>query len=1482
MNTNTNNKNDNDRKKNNNKDDDKELNSSTTTKDLMSTTTTQTEILCNKNEALQPTHTTVAAAATSHMLEEDRQKVVYNIYLPLLQSLSYYFIMIDLLQDEMELKEKKQTKELKKEGANKPKPPSGLISISQYTDIASIIELTVCTSILPLLEKGVSLSGKERYKHKLSSTLKGRIRPKALEWGCQVAIDNANDAATNASNNAKNRKAVLNQRIKKATDELKSTLIVLYNILILSDRFRPMLLPKHVDDIYAGLLQAERLDLLNLKLLKISDNDNNNDAHDNGGYDENNHDDDNGYYKNIKEEYKKVYIHFLPPILNGLIRSNDGRNDDGNNNNNGNNDDNHYGTNNKDYPPPPTSIDHRTIALTLRDILRSGPSRANNNINSTNGDGTGDYGNSTGCSCPLWLTKRAGHLLHNLASSDLASVIDVFVPTSSSNNTDSGNSNVDITGAAYRLGLALCSVPWTTEIVSENTNRQYYYCLLCQLIPVLDQSILRSNNTTVDKSGINAIVLTIWSTLENLPGVFRNRNGKDDDDDNWNGYGDNVDGNEDNLMCEKEGSILMSKMIRQTFSQMLVNGLIIPSSSTNKKDNKINNDNNNTTRVAIRRITYLISLAPPNSITAFGNSMTRQTKGLELSLDGVNLVGDALCRTQDLSEMTAMAALLRIATSTTKAEKKKAVTLLYQEGSLRVDAILALRTIISAIMMSSPLSSSFQRKSLSPSVAAERCCPHPTVEKIVAVTLLECVALNKNDEMGYRFNNSTECWDNKEREEEDEIEKRITLIHDVEERARFVVEELLLPPARDFASRIDNTSKQSRGAQQMTSTTDSSSSTTATRLCLLPSTMFRLLLLIYFHSQESSSSSISSLPSLSSSQLSYLPESINSRIDEYKLVSMFVLPHLCERCPPVSLLLEEDGSISATKDENVAREEMPVVPESSGILQIVNMIIYCAAKLVRLEDNNDYAKYDKESNYNDSSGSHISRKGIDDDSERPRLNSRLCDFRSCSLMTTKTQGKVKETNRLDYQSSTTDKSSDKSDCDEDARVLTFSVTSIILGVLVAMLELGSLKRSKEEEVEMRQMMPSLYTLAIPGESIRKKANPLSSVPVNEYDNDNREILAKISDMASHAMALISSRSAEPCSVDIEDNDKKNCSGEENVSFSSASAINLMIKRLGSDLSSDLPPLRARVMVELRRIVRGRLADLFESNTRVMTSSPFHANIPNDHQRLVTVLDTDEENVVVDEEALGGLTAIEIRLGLIERVLEVSLMSLADIESYVYLAAIQTIVAVADLCPSHVIPILGSALVTGVVKLINVEKGSVATTKASTIVMRNIDPQNQSQSFPAGVLMIDLSSTQRIKLVEAMVFIIRRRGPAIQTYSSFILDAMLYGRVTDQNHSEVGRQDYCISPFERQKLIQEQTDVCFRPRSLSDDNNEELATRVSVGGPVFKIEENDLLRAALISIVSEILSVVHPSSSSSRCTELVRLGVESLRLDESRQ
>ena len=42
--------------------------------------------------------------------------------------------------------------------------------------------------------------------------------------------------------------------------------------------------------------------MLQLKLLKISDNDN--DSYDNRGYNENNHDDDNGYYKNIKEEYK--------------------------------------------------------------------------------------------------------------------------------------------------------------------------------------------------------------------------------------------------------------------------------------------------------------------------------------------------------------------------------------------------------------------------------------------------------------------------------------------------------------------------------------------------------------------------------------------------------------------------------------------------------------------------------------------------------------------------------------------------------------------------------------------------------------------------------------------------------------------------------------------------------------------------------------------------------------------------------------------------------------------------------------------------------------------------------------------------------------------------------------------------------------------------------------------------------------------------
>ena len=93
------------------------------------------------------------------------------------------------------------------------------------------------TSILPLIEKHVLISFEDRIRYQLPKSLAGRINRLSLSWG--------------STYHKAESKALRCQELRDTASTIAS--------LIMLDRFKPMLLPRHLADIYAGLFQAEHL-----------------------------------------------------------------------------------------------------------------------------------------------------------------------------------------------------------------------------------------------------------------------------------------------------------------------------------------------------------------------------------------------------------------------------------------------------------------------------------------------------------------------------------------------------------------------------------------------------------------------------------------------------------------------------------------------------------------------------------------------------------------------------------------------------------------------------------------------------------------------------------------------------------------------------------------------------------------------------------------------------------------------------------------------------------------------------------------------------------------------------------------------------------------------------------------------------------------------------------------------------------------------
>jgi hypothetical protein len=366
-----------------------------------------------------------------------------------------------------------------------------------------------------------------------------------------------------------------------------------------------------------------------------------------------------------------------------------------------------------------------------------------------------------------------------------------------------------------------------------------------------------------------------------------------------------------------------------------------------------------------------------------------------------------------------------------------------------------------------------------------------------------------------------------------------------------------------------------------------------------------------------------------------------------------------------------------------------------------------------------------------------------------------------------------------------------------------STAALVVSLVIAMLELGSEIRLEEEEAVLQSMLPSLASLS----------DYKMRIALSQRDPSEVKAVAELAEIASYAMSLIAARAVtERTAMQSiqKQRPKRNTPAD-------------IICEAEKDLQSSQPPIRARGVLSLRRLAQ-QYVD-YGTDQQV-------------HQSLI---------VEIGEKGESGASPQRLEQVACE-IVRVSVMALTDIESYVYLAAIQSIVAAADIIPRTVVPLLGQAVCTGVISL---------------------ETEGDSR----------LSDPQRIKLAEALLFVIRRRGKAVHEVASMLMNLMLYGRRNMESTGSLSATDM---------RIQERTHRYFVENTAGENDISDLDTvreekdlRLNTGGPVFETEERDVVRAACIMVVSELASAADVHLITLHTPILVHLIKHTLSLEESR-
>ena len=384
---------------------------------------------------------------------------------------------------------------------------------------------------------------------------------------------------------------------------------------------------------------------------------------------------------------------------------------------------------------------------------------------------------------------------------------------------------------------------------------------------------------------------------------------------------------------------------------------------------------------------------------------------------------------------------------------------------------------------------------------------------------------------------------------------------------------------------------------------------------------------------------------------------------------------------------------------------------------------------------------------------------------------------------------------------------DKASFENPDNDIIVSMTSVILGLLVSLLELGAKTRSVEQEAILQTFVPDLLVIA---NSASAGANLTSDLVPG---------LAQIAELASLAAATIVSRRHVP--IECETTKRTGEESTPTVSY---------LQEAEHDLGSDLPPLRARAMVQLRH----RVNAISERTQKRRNDDSFNVSNSDD------VYDRDDDDLF--------------------QMLVLCMKALNDTESYVYLAAIHTIVAVADADPTKWVPIIGIALVTGMIT--HHHRGG-----------------DDDETY-------DLSLEQRTKLTEAFVFIVRRRN-TFYSMLPFLMDLLVLGLKPGEGKTDSEPDS---------KYIHDATHRYFVTGSYGDDVNtenenevehsleeywKEVDLRVRTGGPLFQSENADVVRSGMMLVVSEVISILSTTVTARYAPLLISCSIDTLRWEASR-
>ena len=191
-------------------------------------------------EALQAEATKIIIDKPAHG-DNPRRQVSLRVLMPLASALTNCYAQLD--QIPIPAKTVSTTTNKTKPKKQPPAPP-GMLSLQNYTDIGAFLEFAVCTSILPFLEANILFSVQDGARYFLPKSLAGRISRPSLLWGCSMEQHYHQQQQQQQSDRG------------EAIFELKIAVLTLGNLLLL-DRFRPMLLPRHLADLYAAIFQVE-------------------------------------------------------------------------------------------------------------------------------------------------------------------------------------------------------------------------------------------------------------------------------------------------------------------------------------------------------------------------------------------------------------------------------------------------------------------------------------------------------------------------------------------------------------------------------------------------------------------------------------------------------------------------------------------------------------------------------------------------------------------------------------------------------------------------------------------------------------------------------------------------------------------------------------------------------------------------------------------------------------------------------------------------------------------------------------------------------------------------------------------------------------------------------------------------------------------------------------------------------------------------